>query len=245
MFWIQSPCDYFTDFKIRVSICQNDLEKIGLFSLLVEASASIENNIDSSKDSCFALSQEDEGFCQLLDIARVPPDKKKEALELLERARDKDVLTEVCNNTRLYAFPHVLKSLQSYKMRQKINTENGKKGGRPKTKPIEETDSVPEDTPYSFRTNNGLETISEEQIANYQSLFPSINVRESLERFKSWSEIKGKDLSNVDYFLKYTWFKNEVESQKNPSFKTSSYRGAMNNRSIEPNPDIITEEAGF
>lgn len=247
MVFIKSPCDYFTGYKIRVSVCQNDLEKIGLFSLLVEASASIKNNIDSSKDSCFTLSPEDEGFCQLLDKARVPLDKEKEALELLERARDKGVLIEVCNNAQIYAFPHILECVTGCNNASNASRENGKKGGRPpKAKPTEETDSVPEDTPYSFRTKNGVEALSEEQIKDYQSLFPSINVRKSLERFKSWCEKEEREFSTgIDYFLKNTWFENDVEKQKNPSFTTTSYRGAINNRPIEPNPDIITEEAGF
>ena len=88
--------------------------------------------------------------------------------------------------------------------------------------------------------------LSEEQIKDYQSLFPSIDVRKSLERFKSWCEKEEREFSTgIDYFLKNTWFENDVEKQKNPSFTTSSYRGAINNRPIEPNPDIITEEAGF
>lgn len=248
MRFVQTPVEFLLKYEIRVSICEENTEKKSIFADIVEASALLKDKEEEDKDGCFSLSPNDKSFQLLLDIARIPKEKSKDVVTLLERAKDEEVIVEKFSNPQLFAFPHVYESIESFKMRQKINTENGKKGGRPKTKPIEETretDSVPEDTPYSFRTKNGVETISEEQINGYQILFPSINVRESLERFKSWCEIKGKDLSNVDYFLKYTWFKNDVEKQKNPSFTTSSYRGATNNRPIEPNPDIITEEAGF
>ena len=233
---------YFLDYKKRAYVYNNDLEKTGLFAYLLEASSFIENEEDGTKDACFSLSPDSETLNQLLDIARIPEDKKKKAIEVLESAKDKGFLERVFDNPPLYAFPSVLDSVNSYKRKQLANKENGSKGGRQKAKATAEALQTGEikptfyESPFSFPTKNGVETISEEQIKDYQSLFPSINVSKSLERFKNWCEKKERDFPNgVDFYLRNTWF-------KNPPYKAQETR---NNQSSEFINGIVIEEAGI
>ncbi|MGN0839927.1 MAG: hypothetical protein ACI4NB_03745 [Candidatus Ornithospirochaeta sp.] len=233
---------YFLDYKKRAYIFNNDLEKTGIFAYLLEASSFIQNEEDGTKDACFSLSPDSETLNQLLDIARIPEDKKKKAIEVLESAKDKGFLEKVGDNPPLYAFPNVLDSVNSYKRKSLVNKENGSKGGRQKAKATAEALQTGEikstfyESPFSFPTKNGVETISEEQISSFQREFPSVDIRESLERFKTWCEKGERDFSKgVDYFLRNTWF-------KNPPHKAQERR---NNQSSEFINGIVTEEAGI
>ena len=233
---------YFLDYKKRAYIYNNDLEKTGLFAYLLEASSFIQNEEDGTKDACFSLSPDSETLNQLLDIARIPEDKKKKAIEVLESAKDKGFLEKVSDNPPLYAFPNVLDSVNSYKRKSLVNKENGSKGGRQKAKATAEALQTGEikptfyESPFSFPTKTGVETISEEQISSFQREFPSVDIRESLERFKTWCEKGERDFSKgVDYFLRNTWF-------KNPPHKAQERR---NNQSSEFINGIVTEEAGI
>ena len=183
-----------------------------------------------------------------MDIARITKEESEIAVTILERARDEGVIVEMFSNPKLYAFPHVYGSSEAYKNKKRVNTENGKKGGRPKVKQSEgtgETDSALEDSLYSFKTKNGIERISEGDISSFQREFPSLDIMDSLERFKSWYENENRNISTtIECFLRTIWFVNDKAKQNNPSF-TSYPRGTRNNRSMEPYKYIEAEDAGL
>lgn len=148
MNFVQTPTSYHLEYTIRESICKGNRINKSIFTDIIEASGLLYDKYDETKDCCFSLSPDEKSFQQLVDIARFTKEESETAVTLLERARDEGVIVEMFSNPPLYAFPHVIKSLEGYKNRKEANTENGKKGGRPRTKPIANTGQVflpPED----------------------------------------------------------------------------------------------------
>ena len=132
MDFIKTPKRYHLEYTVRESVCEGNRDNRSILTDIIEASGLLEDKKDETKDCCFSLSPNEKSFQRLVDIARFTKEESETAVTLLKRAKDEGVIVEKFSNPPLYAFPHVIESREGYRRAQKANSENGKKGGRPR-----------------------------------------------------------------------------------------------------------------